>query len=311
MAKKKPSVAVDFDGVIHQYTSKWTTATEIKDPPVPGAFSWLKRTSRDFNIIIWTSRLTCDEDTEAGWARVIDAEKAIREWFVAHGFDAELLATFEFWNAPGKPHALIYIDDRGFRFEGKFPHKGQIFKRPYKTPAEETIQGDAGVPWEPLNQVRPEELPKEADDRFPDPWRTVSRGNGHIDVYDRSGRAFAHVYTWDMKDNKILEARMEGSYSRASKEAEQLRSRQDLLAKIENDPEFALFTIQRLRAERSRLRKEVVENRASTPHEWEADFSGRIDLTQNLTWTCKHCGETTCAPVDPYFDPEGCSGATS
>ena len=35
------TVLVDFDGVIHSYTSPFTTPDEIKDPPVPGAFEWL------------------------------------------------------------------------------------------------------------------------------------------------------------------------------------------------------------------------------------------------------------------------------
>ncbi len=131
---KPPSIAVDFDGVIHQYITKWTTRTEISDPPVPGALRWLERMLQDFNVIIWTSRQTCDEDSDAGWAEVFAAERAIQAWLVKHGFPETLVGQLEYWTAPGKPHALIYIDDRGFRFEGRFPHKGDIFKRPYKTP---------------------------------------------------------------------------------------------------------------------------------------------------------------------------------
>jgi len=133
---KKPTIAVDFDGVIHQYVSKWTNSAEILDPPVPGAFAWLTKISEDFQVVIWTSRLTCDEDTETGWAEVKRAERAIQKWFVDNGLSEDLMASFEYWTSPGKPHALIYIDDRGFRFEGRFPHKGDIFKRPHKTPQE-------------------------------------------------------------------------------------------------------------------------------------------------------------------------------
>ena len=71
----KPSIAVDFDGFIHKYITKvkpWDP-TRIADGPVPGAIEWLTRTSKDFDIIIHTCRFTPDEDTEAGWARVIDA----------------------------------------------------------------------------------------------------------------------------------------------------------------------------------------------------------------------------------------------
>ena len=38
---KKFTVAVDFDGVIHSYTTLWFTASVIPDPPVPGAIEWL------------------------------------------------------------------------------------------------------------------------------------------------------------------------------------------------------------------------------------------------------------------------------
>jgi len=37
----KPILCVDFDGVIHSYTSKWVDEATIPDPPVPGALRWL------------------------------------------------------------------------------------------------------------------------------------------------------------------------------------------------------------------------------------------------------------------------------
>ena len=36
-AQRNYSIAVDFDGVIHSYTSKWVAADVIPDPPVSGA----------------------------------------------------------------------------------------------------------------------------------------------------------------------------------------------------------------------------------------------------------------------------------
>ena len=41
--KKKwtPIICVDFDGVLHSYTSGWRGAGNIPDPPVDGALEWL------------------------------------------------------------------------------------------------------------------------------------------------------------------------------------------------------------------------------------------------------------------------------
>lgn len=37
----KPIISVDFDGVIHSYSSGWKGAHRIPDPPVDGAIKWL------------------------------------------------------------------------------------------------------------------------------------------------------------------------------------------------------------------------------------------------------------------------------
>ena len=37
----KPILCLDFDGVIHSYTSGWKGARIILDPPVPGALDFI------------------------------------------------------------------------------------------------------------------------------------------------------------------------------------------------------------------------------------------------------------------------------
>jgi len=53
---KKYTVAVDFDGVLHSYTSPWVNAKTIPDPPVPGAISWLFRIIQHFEVAILSTR---------------------------------------------------------------------------------------------------------------------------------------------------------------------------------------------------------------------------------------------------------------
>lgn len=66
------------------------------------------------------------------------------------------------------------------------------------------------VPWEPLDQIKPEELPEDTPDpvRFPLPWGSCSRGNGHEDIVAHNGVIVAHVYCWDAKAYKELDSRL-------------------------------------------------------------------------------------------------------
>ena len=36
-----PILAIDFDGVLHSYSSGWKGSRNIPDPPVDGAIEWL------------------------------------------------------------------------------------------------------------------------------------------------------------------------------------------------------------------------------------------------------------------------------
>lgn len=63
------------------------------------------------------------------------------------------------------------------------------------------------IPWEPVGQVKPEELPDEAPESHPAPWK-VSGGNGHLDIVASNGEYVAHVYIWDEKDWEVLEDKL-------------------------------------------------------------------------------------------------------
>lgn len=110
MAKQ---IYVDFDGVIHQYSSKYTRIDEILDGPVEGAIEWLNTMLADdrFSIHLFTTR----NDKPAGTA-------AVKRWMKEHGVDGVEKIRFE-----KKPNYYLLIDDRAVGFEGQgFPSPDSI-----------------------------------------------------------------------------------------------------------------------------------------------------------------------------------------
>lgn len=99
------TILVDFDGVIHSYTSSWINATTISDPPVEGAFQWLTSISSLFNVAIYSSR-----------SHAFGGIAAMRAWFKSHGMPSHVLARLTFPTT--KPPACITIDDRAWLFKG-------------------------------------------------------------------------------------------------------------------------------------------------------------------------------------------------
>lgn len=106
------TVCLDFDGVIHQYNSRWISAATIEDAPVTGAFDFIQEClDSGFQIVINSTRCKTPEGREA-----------MRRWFSDYGCkNLKYLAFLDY-----KPPAVIYIDDRGFRFEGTFPSMDYI-----------------------------------------------------------------------------------------------------------------------------------------------------------------------------------------
>lgn len=104
MPRFKKSIAIDFDGVLHAYTSPWTKASEVRDGPTPGALEAVKEyIMAGYNVVVYSAR-----------ANDPDGEVAMHQWLQKHGFPVLHIAT-------EKPHAELYIDDRGFQFIGDWP----------------------------------------------------------------------------------------------------------------------------------------------------------------------------------------------
>lgn len=103
---RKQTIAVDFDGVIHQYSRGWHDGT-IYDPPVEGTLEALERLHRRYRVVIFTTRVNPDmPGGNAQYKRVID-------WLEEHGFEEDVHFD-EVTHA--KPPAVVYIDDRALHF---------------------------------------------------------------------------------------------------------------------------------------------------------------------------------------------------
>ena len=98
----RPTIAVDFDGVIHKYSNGWQDG-EIYDEPMEGAFEKLLRLYLDgFNIVISTAR-TEIEPVKTWW----------NKWYHIKFPNSEMFPV-EITNK--KPIAIAYVDDRGITF---------------------------------------------------------------------------------------------------------------------------------------------------------------------------------------------------
>ncbi len=108
----KPILCLDFDGVIHSYSSGWKGADNIPDPPVAGAMDFIRRALEHFKVAVYSSR-----------SGQPDGIYAMRKWLRRHWLEEGLAGDLEMeieWPTE-KPAALITIDDRAITFDGTWP----------------------------------------------------------------------------------------------------------------------------------------------------------------------------------------------
>jgi hypothetical protein len=99
-AHTKGTIAVDFDGVVHAYTSGWTGPEPI-DPPVPGARAAIAAIrSMGYGVVVFTCR-----------ALTADGMSGTKAWLAKHEIEVDEVTAV-------KPHAQLYLDDRAVRFDG-------------------------------------------------------------------------------------------------------------------------------------------------------------------------------------------------
>jgi hypothetical protein len=94
------TACLDFDGVLHSYSSGWKGAAEIPDPPNEGALEAVEALRQCFHVAVQSTRCA----TPAGL-------QAVKAWLRRHRIPVDEVAS-------EKPPAFVYLDDRGLRFEG-------------------------------------------------------------------------------------------------------------------------------------------------------------------------------------------------
>jgi hypothetical protein len=109
------SLCIDFDGVIHSYTSGWQGADVVADPPVEGAIEWLTMLVEDggYEVNIYSSRSKQDDGIDT-----------MMRWLLSNGMAGDIIPHIQF--PTKKPAAWITIDDRCICFNGTFPTKEEI-----------------------------------------------------------------------------------------------------------------------------------------------------------------------------------------
>jgi hypothetical protein len=109
----RPTICVDFDGVIHSYGKGWQGGV-IYGHVVPGFFEWVERVRHQVKIVIYSSR---SKTPEGVTAMALWLHERRNEWIKAGGerHPTEPLS-LEF--AHEKPAAWLTIDDRAIQFTG-------------------------------------------------------------------------------------------------------------------------------------------------------------------------------------------------
>lgn len=130
--RPKPILCLDFDGVLHSYTSGWKGAEVVADPPVSGAMEFLAEAVKAFTVHIHSSRSHQDGGIQA-----------MQDYVGMHlrcTFDTD--EAFQIYNLlewpTHKPSAMLTIDDRAITFTGVWPTLDELFAfRPWnKKPKE-------------------------------------------------------------------------------------------------------------------------------------------------------------------------------
>jgi hypothetical protein len=98
--RRRRTVCLDFDGVIHSYTSGWCGESIIPDAPIHGTRAAIERLRKRYRIVVHSARCCSEEGCEA-----------IAAWLKKYEIEVDEVCRH-------KPPATVYLDDRAVPFKG-------------------------------------------------------------------------------------------------------------------------------------------------------------------------------------------------
>ena len=97
----KQTIILDFDGVIHSYSSGWQGSPEIiNDPPVDNVREAIQELRKDYRVVVLSSR----SHQEGGIP-------AMKKWLKKYNIEVDDVVR-------NKVPATVYVDDRAINFDG-------------------------------------------------------------------------------------------------------------------------------------------------------------------------------------------------
>lgn len=109
----KKHITIDFDGVIHAYSKGWHDGT-IYDDPIPGARDALIELSKEFQVLIWSTR---NYDRHINGEHQKNQVDEMKQWLQRHDIPYD-----EIYTSPDKPICKLFVDDNAYRFQGDWEH---------------------------------------------------------------------------------------------------------------------------------------------------------------------------------------------
>ena len=119
--KELKNIAIDFDGVIHDFSLGWNDGTCYGDP-LPGSLQAIKEIAKTHNVIIFTAKVNPSRPLVNGKT----GYDLVKEWLDKHG----ILEYIDEITCE-KPRAQLYIDDKGYHFKD-WDSTLSFFKKKYE-----------------------------------------------------------------------------------------------------------------------------------------------------------------------------------
>jgi hypothetical protein len=113
MSDFKPTICIDFDGVINKYSKGWQNG-ELYDDVTEGFFEWVETVRDKFRLVIYSSRSKDDAGVIAMGTWLHEQ----RNTWIKAGGQRDPVQPLEIEFAHEKPAAWLTIDDRAVCFRG-------------------------------------------------------------------------------------------------------------------------------------------------------------------------------------------------